>query len=322
MWETDMSALSKDLRQKILNYAMSHSVRKTARRFQVSPNTVHLLKKLFYETGGIEPRPSNAVHAHAVSPEGELYLKTLILEEVDLTLERLCELYWQAYGVRVGVSTMHFKLKHMGLSYKKKTFHDPKKNEEGAEGIKVSYACQLEGVAPEDRIYLDETGSSLNLSLDYGRSPKGERVNDEKPTAPGETISTAAVLTGHGIEAEYLYFGTLTAKRFIAYLDVYVLALLVGGKLLIMDNHPVHCAKAVKRFLEDHNVSFAFLPAYSPELNPIEEAFSKIKHYIRKCKPRTEETLFDAIGNAIATITEDDVIGYINHAEEYLQVTG
>ena len=171
---------------------------------------------------------------------------------------------------------------------------------------------------PEDRIYLDETGSSLNLSLDYGRSPKGERVNDEKPTAPGQTISTAAVLTEHGIEAECLYFGTLTAERFIAYLDVYVLALLVGGKLLIMDNHPVHCAKAVKRFLEDHKVSFAFLPPYSPELNPIEEAFSKIKHYIRKCKPRTAKALFDTIKSAIATVTEDDVIGYVNHAEEYL----
>ena len=313
-----MNALSKDLRQKILNYALSHSVRKTARRFQVSPNTVHLLKKLFYETGGIEPRPRNAVHAHAVSPEGELYLKTLILEEVDLTLERLCELYGQAYGVRVGVTTMHLTLKRMGLSYKKKTFHDPKQNKEGAEGIKVSYACQLEGVAPEDRIYLDETGSSLNLSLDYGRSPKGERVHDEKPTAPGATVSTAAVLTGHGIEGEFLYFGTLTAKRFIAYLDVHVLALVAGGKLLIMDNHPVHCAKAVKRFLEDHQVSFAFLPPYSPELNPIEEAFSKIKHHIRKCKPRTAKALFDTIKSAIETVTEDDVIGYTNHAAEYL----
>jgi len=168
--------------------------------------------------------------------------------------------------------------------------HDPKKNAEGVEGIKLSYACQLEGVAPEDRVYLDETGSSLNLSLDYGRSPKGERVNDEKPTAPGETVSTAAVLTENGIEAECLYFGTLTAKRFITYLEVYVLALLVGGKVLIMDNHPVHCAKAVKRFLEDHNVSFAFLPPYSPELNPIEEAFSKIKHYttaLKDCRAAT-----------------------------------
>ena len=115
-----MSALSNDLRQKILNHALSHSVRKTARRFQVSPNTVHLLKKLFYETGGIAPRASTAVHAHAVSPEGELYLQALLLEEVDATLERLCELYQQAYGVRVGQSTMHLTLKRMGLSDKKR----------------------------------------------------------------------------------------------------------------------------------------------------------------------------------------------------------
>jgi transposase len=313
-----MNALSIDLRQRILNHALNHSVRQTARAFQVSPNTVHLLKKLFYETGGIEPRPCNAVHDHAVSPAGELYLQALLLEEVDVTLERLCELYRQAYGVRVGVAAMHLTLKRMGLSYKKKTFHDPKKHAEGAADIKDSYACQLEGVAQEDRIYLGETGSSLNLSLDYGRSPKGERVHDEKPTAPGETVSTAAVLTVHGIEAECLYFGTLTAKRFIAYLEVYVLALVAGGKLLTMDNHPVHCAKAVKRFLEDHQVSFAFLPPYSPELNPIEEAFSKIKHHIRKCKPRTAKALFDTIKSAIATVTEDDVIGYVNHAAEYL----
>ena len=109
-----MNALSKDLRQRILNYALNHSVRQTARAFHVSPNTVQQIKKLFYETGGIEPRPSKPVHAHAVSPEGELYLKALLLEEVDLTLERLCELYWQAYAVRVGVTTMHLTLKRMG----------------------------------------------------------------------------------------------------------------------------------------------------------------------------------------------------------------
>ena len=116
-----MSALSKDLRQRILNYALVNPVRETARIFQVSPNTVHLLKALWYETGGIEPRPGHAVHAHAVSPEGELFLQTLLLEDVDLTLEELCAFYAQAYGVRVGVATMHLTLKRMGLSDKKKT---------------------------------------------------------------------------------------------------------------------------------------------------------------------------------------------------------
>ena len=313
-----MNALSKDLRQRIFNYALTHSVRKTARIFHVSPNTVHLLKKLFYETGGLEPRPCKAVHAHAVSPAGELFLQALLLEDVDLTLEELCGLYRQTYGVRVGVATMHLTLKRMGYTYKKKTFHDPKRDGEGSGDIKDSYACQLEGVKPEDRLYLDETGSCLNLSLDYGRSPKGERVHDDKPTASGETVSTAAVLTEHGIEAVAQYRGTLTAKRFISYLEVYVLALVVGCKVLIMDNHPVHCAKAVQQFLVEHKVPLVFLPPYSPELNPIEEAFSKIKHHIRKCKPRTIETLCGTIRAAIATVTEDDVIGYVNHAAEYL----
>ena len=313
-----MNALSKDLRQRILNHALTHSVRQTARVFRVSPNTVHLLKKLYDETGGIEPRASKAVHAHAVSPEGELYLQILVQEDVDATLEQYCERYQQAYGVRVGVTTMHNTLKHLGYTYKKKTFHDPKRDGEGADDIRASYACQLDGVRPEDRVYLDETGSSLNLNLAHGRSRKGERAHDENPTAPGETISTAAVLTENGVEAAHLYSGTLTAKRFVAYLEMFVLALLTGGRVLIMDNHPVHCAKAVVRFLEEHKVPFVYLPPYSPELNPIEEAFSKIKHHIRKCKPQTAGTLCETIRAAIATVTEDDVIGYVNHAALFI----
>jgi transposase len=313
-----MNVLSKDLRQRILNYALTHPVRQTARIFQVSPNTVHLLKKLWYETGSIEPRESKAVHPHAVSPEGELYLQMLLREDVDLTLLQLCERYEDAYGVRVGVTTMHDTLKRLGLTYKKKTFYEPGKDDDQAKDEKDSYISQLEGVPPEDRLYLDETGSNLNQNLAYGRSPAGERVYDENPTAPGVTISTAAVLTERGVEAAHLYFGTLTAQRFVSYLDLYVLELIIGGKVLIMDNHPVHCAKIVQQFLEDHQVPFVYLPRYSPELNPIEEAFSKVKHYIRKLKPRTAEMLFGTIISAISTVTEDDVIGYINHAEEFL----
>ncbi len=115
-----MNALSNDLRQRILNYAFNHSVRQTADVFQVSPNTVHCLKKLYYETGGVAPRPCRAVHEHAVSPEGEMYLKILLLEDVDLTLAQLCDRYEETYGVRVGVSTLHLTLKRLGLTLKKK----------------------------------------------------------------------------------------------------------------------------------------------------------------------------------------------------------
>jgi transposase len=313
-----MNVLSKDLRQRILNYALTHPVRQTAAIFQVSPDTVQRLKNLYYETGGIVLPAVQAIHEHAVSPEGELYLQILLRENVDMTLAQLCDRYEEAYGVRVGVTTMHNTLKRLDYSLKKKTFYDPKRLDDEAIGEKLSYISQLDGIKPEDRLYLDEMGSALNLNLDYGRSPQGERVYDANPTAPGETISTAAVLTENGVEAAGLYFGTLNARRFIFYLEMYVLDLLVGGKVLIMDNHPVHCAKAVQQFLEKHNVPYVYLPRYSPELNPIEEAFSKIKHFIRKLKPRTSEALFNAIQSAIKAVTQNDVIGYVNHAEEFL----
>jgi transposase len=148
-----MNALSIDLRKRILNYALLHPVRPTAELFQVSPDTVHRLKQLYYATGDVAPRPARAVHAHSVSPQGELYLQLLLSEAVDLTLGELCDRYEQAYGVRVGVSTMHGTLKRMGYS-RKKTLYDPHRDDEE----KASYIGQLEGVEVEDRVYLDEMG--------------------------------------------------------------------------------------------------------------------------------------------------------------------
>ena len=157
---------------------------------------------------------------------------------------------------------------------------------------------------------MDETGCCLDANLDYGRSPCGERIYDCKPTTPGERVSAVAVLTGNGIEAEYLYQGTLTARLFIAYLEAYLLTLLGQGKTLIMDNLPAHHAKKVELFLQSHNISYLFIPPYSPEFNPIEEAFSKTKQSVRRRKPRTLATLEEALREGLKTITADDAINY------------
>jgi transposase len=117
---TEMNVHSMDLRRRILNHALFHSIRETARTFQVSPDTVYRLKKLFHDTGDIVPRPVRVNPVRAVSPEGELYLQALLLEQVDLTLEELCRRYEDTYGVRVGLTTMHNTLKRLKLTYKKK----------------------------------------------------------------------------------------------------------------------------------------------------------------------------------------------------------
>lgn len=114
-----MAAYSLDFRKRLFNYSLTHSVRATAAVFHVSPNTVHLLQKRFYETGQLAPKPSRAGRPRAVSAEGELFLKTLILDECDLTLERLRERYAEAFGVSIGMGTMHDTLVRLGLTLKK-----------------------------------------------------------------------------------------------------------------------------------------------------------------------------------------------------------
>ncbi len=312
-----MKPYSHDLRVRMFSYSLTQSIRKTAKLFQVSPNTVYLLKCLFIKTGGLEPRDRPLKHSHLISPEGEIYLGVLLSQENDLTLAELCDRYEQASGVRVSIGTMYNTLKHLNITRKKKTFSDPKKNSDAAQVDKENYDVQLETIESEQRFYLDETGSCLNMSPLYGRSREGERAYDQKPTYPSSTVSTVAILSEDGMKAEYTYPGSLNAKRFILYLDTFVLPIFTYGQTLIMDRHSVHRAKTVQKYLKKSNIKFLYLPAYSPELNPIEEAFSKIKQYIKKQKARTINELLIVLKNAFETITKNDVQGYFYHASDF-----
>lgn len=178
-----MNALSLDLRRRILNYSLNHSIRETARVFKASPNTVYLLAKRFAETGGVAPRATKAVHARAVSPEGEMFLQILLREDADMTLAEWCGRYERAHGARVGLSTMRNTLRRMGSSPIKKPFMTPPPATAPRTKDKAC-AKQLEAVKAEDRVCLDEMGSRLNLNLACGRSPAGERVCGETPPRP------------------------------------------------------------------------------------------------------------------------------------------
>lgn len=312
-----MKPYSYDLRIRIFNYSLSHSIRETAKVFQVSPNTVYLLQKLFYETGSLEPRDYPNEKPHLITDEGEMYLKVLLIEECDLTLAELCDRYEQTYGVRVSIGTMFNTLGRLNITRKKKTFYDPKKESDAAQEEKNAYDAQREKIPDDNCWYIDETGSCLNMTPLYGRSPQGERVYDQRPTSPGVRVSTVAILSNEGIKANYTYTGSLTAETFILYLDTFVLPLLGKEHTLIMDRHPVHRAESVQNYLKKNNINFLYIPPYSPELNPIEEAFSKINQYIKKQKARTLDDMLNILKKVFSIITINDAKGYFNHAAEY-----
>ncbi len=113
-----MKPYSLDLRNRIFSYSLTHAVRETAEVFRVSPNTVQLLRNLFSSTGQLAPRPKGAARPRAVCEEGELFLKALVAEQADITLEELRERYAQAY-TPVSMGAMHGTLKRLGITLKK-----------------------------------------------------------------------------------------------------------------------------------------------------------------------------------------------------------
>lgn len=130
-------------------------------------------------------------------------------------------------------------------------------------------------------------------------------------------MNTLAVLTEQGLIGQGDYPGTLTARVFVAYLDTFLLPLLLSGKPLILDNHPVHRSRRVLAFLKRHQIRYVFLPPESPELNPIEEAWSKFKPFLKRAKARTVDALLGAMRHAAKTITPEDAQGYLQHAEDF-----
>lgn len=122
-----MKAYPIELRTRIYNFSLTHTIHATAKHFHVSPNTVFTLKKLYNETGSLEPRKSDYHHEHIITPECELYIQYRVVKQPDITLGDLCADCQQMYGVNPSISTMSNMLKKLGFTSKRKSFSEPKK---------------------------------------------------------------------------------------------------------------------------------------------------------------------------------------------------
>jgi len=162
-------------------------------------------------------------------------------------------------------------------------------------------------------------GANLNHSPCYGRAPSHERVYDEQPVAKGKRISMVSALTTTGMKAAFNYEGTMTGAVFLYFLEHFLCPLLSEGDYVVLDNASVHKVDDVKRLIEDTGAKVIYLPPYSPELNPIELAWNKVKMYIRKQRARTVEALYGVYAKALKSITLADSEKFIEHAMGFLK---
>lgn len=159
-------------------------------------------------------------------------------------------------------------------------------------------------------MFVDEAAAKTNMTRLYGRAPKGERVYDHAPHGHWSTTTLISSIRLTGETACMVVESATSADVFRAYAEHVLLPTLRPGDIVILDNLSAHKDKVAKGIIESAEAQVKFLPAYSPDLNPIEKMWSKVKQLLRGLKARSREELFTAIGSALSCVTETDAIGW------------
>jgi transposase len=163
---------------------------------------------------------------------------------------------------------------------------------------------------PERLVFVDETGADTRMARRRGRAPKGERCRASVPHGHWKTTTFTGALRLSGMTAPMVLDGPMDGEWFLAYVTQVLGPTLSPGDIVVMDNLPAHRIKGVREAIQARGSELKYLPPYSPDFNPIEQAFSKFKAKLRKAASRTIDALWDAISNVIATFTPTECRNY------------
>jgi transposase len=167
---------------------------------------------------------------------------------------------------------------------------------------------------PAKLVFIDETGASTKMARAYGRSPRGERCVASIPYGHWKTTTFTAGLRLGGMVAPMVLDGPMDGNAFIAYVEQVLVPELDNGDIVIMDNLPAHKVSGVRQAIENAGANLLYLPPYSPDFNPIEMAFSKLKAMLKKAAARTINDLWQVIGNLISEFKPNECENYFKAA--------
>jgi transposase len=166
---------------------------------------------------------------------------------------------------------------------------------------------------PARFVFLDETGASTNMIRRYGRCARGERLVAAAPWGHWKTTTFVAGLRASGVIAPFVLDGPMTGEVFRAYVEHMLAPALSPGDVVVMDNLAAHKVAGIREVIQAIGASVLYLPPYSPDLNPIEQVFAKLKTMLRSAAARTRDELWDTIGQALDAFPEPECQNYLAH---------
>ena len=221
---------------------------------------------------------------------------------MDITLVELAEMLRREHGASFAPSTVWRFLDRHAMTVKKTAHASEQERPDVAARRKAWFNAQPD-LDPEHLVFIDETGASTKMARLRGRAKRGQRCRAPVPHGHWKTTTFTAALRLSGMTAPMVLDGPMNGDAFLAYVEQVLVPTLGQGDIVVMDNLPAHRRVGVREAIEAAGARLRFLAPYSPDFNPIENAFAKLKALLRKVAARTVEKLWNAIGDVLRSST-------------------
>ena len=303
---------SNDLRERVACSVLNgRSNRETAKLFGVSVASAVKWSQRLRRTGTAGAKPLGRKQPRLLAPEREWILGRLA-SMPDLTVRALVVELRERGVVASHVSVWRL-LRDAGFSFKKTLFATEQDRPRIARR-RAQWKKYQGRIDPARLVFIDETWTKTNMTPIRGWSPRGHKLVAKAPQGKWRTLTLIAALRYDRIDAPCVFDGPVNGVSFLAYIEQFLLPTLKPGDVVIMDNLGSHKSQAVRQAIRTAGAKLLFLPPYSPDLNPIEQVFAKLKLLLRKAKQRSPETLWARAGKLLDCFTKQERRNYLRNA--------
>jgi transposase len=305
-------AYSLDLRERVVAaVAAGENCRAVAATFRVSVASVVKWSQRFRATGSAAARRMGGTRSYALAGE-RAWLLGRLAEKPDVTLRALLAELAER-GIKVSYYAVWHFFEHEGISFKK-SLHASEQDRPDVARRRAQWKRYQGKLDPGRLVFIDETWAKTNMTRRHGRARRGERLVAKVPHGRWRTLTFLAALRIDRIDAPCVIDGPINGQSFLAYVEQMLVPTLKPGDIVIIDNLGRHKGKAVRQAIRATGAKLFFLPPYSPDLNPIEQVFAKLKTLLRKAAERTVEATWKRIGALLECFTPQECANYIANA--------
>jgi transposase len=199
------------------------------------------------------------------------------------------------------------------IAAQKKSLHASERDTEANRKQRQQFLERVRSISQEQLIFLDESGVTTSMTRLYARALGGQRIHEATPGGHWKILTILGALSLRGMIASMTIEAATDTEVFLAYVEHVLCPALKPGDVVVMDNLSSHKVNGVRELIQQTGADLLYLPPYSPDLNPIEKAWAKLKQLLRKAKARTREALDQAIAEALILITADNAQAWFHH---------